>query len=65
MIVKPSLGALIQTEICYRDSSRASFSPLGEDHAVEYYFASDASAVVEHTNRVIYLEVSAVQGHLS
>ncbi|XP_031443260.1 glutamine--fructose-6-phosphate aminotransferase [isomerizing] 2-like isoform X2 [Clupea harengus] len=24
--------------------------------AVEYYFASDASAIIEHTNRVIYLE---------
>ena len=40
-----------------RDSSRAEFTPLGEDHATEYYFASDASAIVEHTNRVIYLEV--------
>ena len=40
-----------------RDSSRAEFTPLGEDHAAEYYFASDASAIVENTNRVIYLEV--------
>ena len=39
-----------------RDSSRAEFTPLGEDHAAEYFFASDASAIVEHTNRVIYLE---------
>ena len=23
---------------------------------VEYFFASDASAIIEHTNRVIYLE---------
>lgn len=28
-----------------------------EDKEVEYFFASDASAVIEHTNRVIYLEV--------
>lgn len=27
------------------------------DKEVEYFFASDASAVIEHTNRVIYLEV--------
>uniref|UniRef100_A0A8B9RD78 glutamine--fructose-6-phosphate transaminase (isomerizing) n=1 Tax=Astyanax mexicanus TaxID=7994 RepID=A0A8B9RD78_ASTMX len=27
-----------------------------EEKAVEYYFASDASAVIEHTNRVIFLE---------
>jgi glucosamine--fructose-6-phosphate aminotransferase (isomerizing) len=29
---------------------------LGEDKEVEYFFASDASAVIEHTNRVIFLE---------
>lgn len=28
-----------------------------DDKEVEYFFASDASAVIEHTNRVIYLEV--------
>ena len=52
-----------------RDSSRAEFTPLGEDHAAEYFFASDASAIVEHTNRVIYLEdddVAAVsEGNLT
>jgi len=52
-----------------RDSSRAEFTPLGEDHAAEYYFASDASAIVEHTNRVMYLEdddVAAVsEGNLT
>jgi len=47
------IGALT---LLRRDSSRAEFTPLGEDHATEYYFASDASAIVEHTNRVIYLE---------
>ena len=36
-----------------RNSSRAEFTPLGEDHMAEYFFASDASAIVEHTNRVI------------
>ncbi|XP_068166638.1 glutamine--fructose-6-phosphate aminotransferase [isomerizing] 1 [Antennarius striatus] len=40
-----------------------------DEKAVEYYFASDASAVIEHTNRVIYLEdddVAAVsEGRLS
>ncbi|XP_037536446.1 glutamine--fructose-6-phosphate aminotransferase [isomerizing] 1 [Nematolebias whitei] len=40
-----------------------------EEKAVEYYFASDASAVIEHTNRVIFLEdddVAAVMdGRLS
>ncbi|XP_042200382.1 glutamine--fructose-6-phosphate aminotransferase [isomerizing] 1 isoform X1 [Callorhinchus milii] len=40
-----------------------------EEKAVEYYFASDASAVIEHTNRVIFLEdddvAAVVDGHLS
>ncbi|XP_076264375.1 glutamine--fructose-6-phosphate aminotransferase [isomerizing] 2-like isoform X3 [Rhynchophorus ferrugineus] len=31
------------------------FEPL-EDKQVEYFFASDASAIIEHTNRVIYFE---------
>jgi glucosamine--fructose-6-phosphate aminotransferase (isomerizing) len=51
-----------------RSASTTEFSPLGEKE-VEYFFASDASAVIEHTNRVIYLEdddVAAVQdGHLT
>uniref|UniRef100_A0A7N8X0N1 glutamine--fructose-6-phosphate transaminase (isomerizing) n=1 Tax=Mastacembelus armatus TaxID=205130 RepID=A0A7N8X0N1_9TELE len=29
---------------------------MGDDKAVEYYFASDASAIIEHTNKVLYLE---------
>lgn len=40
-----------------RTESTSEFQPL-EDKEVEYFFASDASAVIEHTNRVIYLEVS-------
>lgn len=31
-------------------------SPSSPGDAVEYFFASDASAIVEHTDRVIYLE---------
>ena len=41
--------------------SRADFPNAGkgispEGDAIEYFFAGDASAVVEHTNRVIFLE---------
>ncbi|XP_060926774.1 glutamine--fructose-6-phosphate aminotransferase [isomerizing] 1 [Limanda limanda] len=40
-----------------------------DQKAVEYYFASDASAVIEHTNRVIYLEdddvAAVIEGRLS
>lgn len=38
-----------------RSDSNAEFLALGEDKEVEYFFASDASAIVEHTDRVIYL----------
>jgi glucosamine--fructose-6-phosphate aminotransferase (isomerizing) len=47
---------------------RTSKEPAGEDQApnakrqkvkthIEFYFASDASAMVEHTKRVLHLEV--------
>lgn len=39
-----------------RTESTSEFQPL-EDKEVEYFFASDAAAVIEHTNRVIYFEV--------
>uniref|UniRef100_A0A3Q3LJ08 glutamine--fructose-6-phosphate transaminase (isomerizing) n=1 Tax=Mastacembelus armatus TaxID=205130 RepID=A0A3Q3LJ08_9TELE len=59
---KKSCGALPRT-----DQDTCLF-PVDEK-AVEYYFASDASAVIEHTNRVIFLEdddVAAVMdGRLS
>jgi len=29
---------------------------VSDEDSVEYFFASDASAIIEHTNRVIYLE---------
>ncbi|XP_071765813.1 glutamine--fructose-6-phosphate aminotransferase [isomerizing] 2 isoform X1 [Centroberyx gerrardi] len=29
---------------------------VGDGRAVEYYFASDASAIIEHTNKVLYME---------
>uniref|UniRef100_A0A4W4EGI1 glutamine--fructose-6-phosphate transaminase (isomerizing) n=1 Tax=Electrophorus electricus TaxID=8005 RepID=A0A4W4EGI1_ELEEL len=40
-----------------------------DEKSVEYYFASDASAVIEHTNRVIFLEdddiAAVMDGRLS
>lgn len=52
-----------------RRESTAEFHPLGENSEIEYFFASDASAIIEHTNRVIFLEdddVAAVKdGNLS
>lgn len=39
-----------------RSQSTTQFTPLNDDKVVEYLFASDASAIIEHTNRVIFLE---------
>ncbi|XP_045885695.1 glutamine--fructose-6-phosphate aminotransferase [isomerizing] 2 [Micropterus dolomieu] len=37
------------------DCSNA-INSVGDGRAVEYYFASDASAIIEHTNKVLYME---------
>ncbi|XP_017104969.2 glutamine--fructose-6-phosphate aminotransferase [isomerizing] 2 isoform X3 [Drosophila bipectinata] len=42
-------------QVIPRSDSTSEFMPM-EEKEVEYFFASDASAVIEHTNRVIYLE---------
>lgn len=34
-----------------RSQSTTDFGPEGEDKRIEYFFASDASAIIEHTNR--------------
>ncbi|KAF7228124.1 glutamine--fructose-6-phosphate aminotransferase [isomerizing] 2 isoform X1 [Nothobranchius furzeri] len=46
------------------DSSNA-INSVGDGKAVEYYFASDASAIIEHTNKVLYMEdddIAVVKG---
>lgn len=51
------------------DVSGSDVNEAGGDHPVEYFFASDASAVIEHTNRVLFLEDDDVavisEGNLS
>jgi glucosamine--fructose-6-phosphate aminotransferase (isomerizing) len=50
-------GAVVQSPLTRPDlSSEAEFHPLGSKKSIEYFFASDASAVIEHTNQVIFLE---------
>ncbi|ESO87445.1 hypothetical protein LOTGIDRAFT_235105 [Lottia gigantea] len=39
-----------------RNEEQTEFHPIGPNKIVEYFFASDASAVIEHTNQVIFLE---------
>ncbi|XP_076629753.1 glucosamine-fructose-6-phosphate aminotransferase 2 isoform X1 [Colletes latitarsis] len=48
-------GRNAELPVIPRSESTSEFQPL-EDKEVEYFFASDASAVIEHTNRVIFLE---------
>lgn len=50
-------GRNTELPVIPRSESTSEFQPL-EDKEVEYFFASDASAVIEHTNRVIFLEVN-------
>jgi glucosamine--fructose-6-phosphate aminotransferase (isomerizing) len=50
-------GAVVQSPITRAEqSAEAEFHPLGANKKIEYFFASDASAVIEHTNQVIFLE---------
>ncbi|XP_069741764.1 glutamine--fructose-6-phosphate aminotransferase [isomerizing] 1-like isoform X2 [Narcine bancroftii] len=52
-----------------RIDASTSLYPVGEEQSVEYYFTSDASAIIEHTNRAIFLEdddvAAVVDGCLS
>ncbi|KFB37580.1 AGAP011352-PA-like protein [Anopheles sinensis] len=50
----PRHGSLGNVQVEPTPDNTADFINPGEE--VEYFFASDASAVIEHTNRVIYLE---------
>ena len=47
------------------NQAEAEYHPIGSNKKIEYFFASDASAVIEHTNQVIFLEdddVAVVKG---
>ncbi|XP_026668235.1 glutamine--fructose-6-phosphate aminotransferase [isomerizing] 2-like isoform X2 [Ceratina calcarata] len=61
-------GRNTELPVIPRSESTSEFQPL-ENKEAEHFFASDASAVIEHTNRVIFLEdddVAAVkEGALS
>ncbi|CAL8090959.1 unnamed protein product [Orchesella dallaii] len=54
--VTPSTPPSLVAPPLSRADSTSQFGPQGEDKQVEYFFASDASAIIEHTNRVLYLE---------
>jgi len=50
-------GSVVQSPVMRPDGSgEAEFHTVGKNPSIEYFFASDASAVIEHTNQVIFLE---------
>jgi glucosamine--fructose-6-phosphate aminotransferase (isomerizing) len=63
VLLRPTADLLRRTEsetevVVIGDAAGICNQVKGETNkAVEYFFASDASAIVEHTDRVIYLEV--------
>jgi glucosamine--fructose-6-phosphate aminotransferase (isomerizing) len=40
----------------HRTNSFSTFNPSEANKEIEYFFASDASAIIEYTNRVVFLE---------
>ena len=46
----------VEVPVLNRAMSTTDFEVMGDQKEAEYFFASDASAVIEHTNKVIYLE---------
>lgn len=48
----------------FRTQSRAFFSEDGVQEPIEFYVASDAAAVIEHTKRVLFLEDDDI-GHIA
>ncbi|XP_074649465.1 glutamine--fructose-6-phosphate aminotransferase [isomerizing] 1-like isoform X2 [Tubulanus polymorphus] len=59
----------VNTAHLARSDSTTELTPMGEAKEIEYFFASDASAIIEHTNQVIFLEdddvAAVVDGSLS
>ncbi|GIY79237.1 glutamine--fructose-6-phosphate aminotransferase 2 [Caerostris darwini] len=55
-LAPPLSSGTMPSQGMHRSGSTTEFHPVGEEKQVEYFFASDASAVIEHTNRVIFLE---------
>lgn len=55
-LVAPVEGQDMSRPALNRSQSRAFLSEDGMPQPIEYFLASDASAIVEHTKRVLYLE---------
>ena len=56
ILVAPVEGQDMSRPALNRSQSRAFLSEDGMPQPIEYFLASDASAIVEHTKRVLYME---------
>lgn len=56
LLVAPVEGQDMSRPALNRSQSRAFLSEDGMPQPIEYFLASDASAIVEHTKRVLYME---------
>ncbi|CAF1611781.1 unnamed protein product, partial [Didymodactylos carnosus] len=50
------LRGVFSPPLLITDHTTSDLSVTGNDRSIEYYFASDASAIIEHTNQVIFME---------
>ncbi|CAF1316395.1 unnamed protein product [Adineta ricciae] len=51
-----NLRGVFSPPLMITDQNTSELSVTGNDRSIEYYFASDASAIIEHTNQVIFME---------
>lgn len=51
-----NLRGVFSPPLIISDQTSSDLSVTGNDRSIEYYFASDASAIIEHTNQVIFME---------
>jgi glucosamine--fructose-6-phosphate aminotransferase (isomerizing) len=51
-----NLRGVFSPALIITDQTTSELSVTGNDRSIEYYFASDASAIIEHTNQVIFME---------
>ncbi|CAF3003111.1 unnamed protein product [Rotaria socialis] len=51
-----NLRGVFSPPLMITDQAAVELAVTGNDRSIEYYFASDASAIIEHTNQVIFME---------
>ncbi|CAF0833968.1 unnamed protein product [Rotaria sordida] len=50
------LRGVFSPPLMITDQTTADLAVTGNNRSIEYFFASDASAIIEHTNQVIFME---------